>query len=577
MLWHIGNTTVRTPYRLQEALEALIASPLNGNLSGREQEQEFAIFLHETGIVEVGRIEQGLDASDVGRKWRVALSQLGFVTPQFTRDIPNGGLDPRLAEYAAGIEQLTGRQFEVTPNGARLARADTVAAQQECFLRSLVTYRIPSPLEDRYVGEPFSPLRYVLDVIFEITERNAEPSLSFEEFGLYVQTSSPADDAANVAQEILAYRAAREDARGNVRAFDRARYDVVANRLARQASTLDDYADLNFRYLKATGLFRNVGRGIGIAPNRFQLANFIRADRQEFADHRTYFQALWSGATLPTDDLATARAVVDDLAAQLTARNVQTTAPPPATPLPDIEAARHRFEERLLQLDEEEYAAEQANQVDEIAAWLQALETRSAVTLPDGTRITVPRGDGPVYLEWAVWRAFLAINSLAIPPWECRRFAVDQDFQPVHCAPGGGPDMVFEFDNAIIVVEVTLTSSSRQEAAEGEPVRRHVAQYTEGSAKPVYGLFLALQIDSNTAHTFSAGAWYLPDDRKISLNIVPMMLGDFRQFLLGCRDGLAEVPQKLRSLLLECRAAANQDAPQWKQSIRNLVADAIRN
>jgi len=31
MLWHIGNTTVRTPYRLQEALRVLLASPFNGN------------------------------------------------------------------------------------------------------------------------------------------------------------------------------------------------------------------------------------------------------------------------------------------------------------------------------------------------------------------------------------------------------------------------------------------------------------------------------------------------------------------------------------------------------------------
>ena len=41
MLWHIGNTTVRTPYRLREALRVLEGSPLNGNISGNAQENAF--------------------------------------------------------------------------------------------------------------------------------------------------------------------------------------------------------------------------------------------------------------------------------------------------------------------------------------------------------------------------------------------------------------------------------------------------------------------------------------------------------------------------------------------------------
>ena len=64
--------------------------------------------------------------------------------------------------------------------------------------------------------------------------------------------------------------------------------------------------------------------------------------------------------------------------------------------------------------------------------------------------------------------------------------------------------MSFIFEDAVVVVEVTLTSSSRQEAAEGEPVRRHVALYAEENTtgKDVYGLFIAPRVDTNTAHTF---------------------------------------------------------------------------
>jgi hypothetical protein len=118
---------------------------------------------------------------------------------------------------------------------------------------------------------------------------------------------------------------------------------------------------------------------------------------------------------------------------------------------------------------------------------------------------------------------------------------------------------------------VTLTASSRQEAAEGEPVRRHVAQYAEEAGKPVFGLFIAVQIDNNTAHTFRSGDWYLADDSKLSLDIVPLSLSDFHEFVASGKNRLTQLPGLLRQLLIECRAKANQDAPHWKRSITAIV------
>lgn len=572
MLWHIGNTTVRTPYRLQHALAALVGSPLNGNLSGREQEQAFAQFIHDEEIAEIARIERGEDASDVGRKWRVALSQLGFITPQLSKNLNANSMDEELVPLVEGFDGLTGRPFEITPNGFRLATSETIMGQQECFLRAIANYQIPSPLETRFKCERFSPLKLVLEVFHELQNRNADHLISFNEFALFVQTATPQAGIGNIVDRLLDYRARRVQAAGNVRAFDKPIYEEIAANVALKPGTLKDYVDLNLRYLKATGLFQNAGRGITTLANRAQLITLLRQtlDIQE-ADN-DYLVSLWRGAELPTDDLATARIVVNDLAAQLTARDIPTTPPPDGADLPDIQQARYVFEEQLFELDEIEYANAQAQQTDEIAGWMSALMAKNKATLDDGTVLSVPKGEAPAYLEWVVWRAFLAINSLVIPPWEARNFKIDQDFLPVHCAPGGRPDMVFEFEDSILVVEVTLTSSSRQEAAEGEPVRRHVAKFAEEADKQVFGLFIAIQIDSNTAHTFSAGAWYLQDDRKISLNIVPLMLEDFQSFFVAGRNTLDAMPEKLRNLLIECRAAANQDAPQWKASIRDIVA-----
>ena len=64
---------------------------------------------------------------------------------------------------------------------------------------------------------------------------------------------------------------------------------------------------------------------------------------------------------------------------------------------------------------------------------------------------------------------------------------------PIGCAPGNGPDLIFEFENYVLVAEVTLTDSSRQEAAEGEPVRRHVAELLKRLNKTEFRAFQASQ------------------------------------------------------------------------------------
>lgn len=574
MVWHIGNTTVRTPYRLREALIALQGTEFNGNLYGHENELALANMLHNSGIVDVQRIEeQGrADVSDVGRKWRSALSQLGFITHKVR--------DELLVAAAAQIPELSGRAFEITPNGYRLIRSEPVTAQQECFLRSLLAYRIPSPIEKRYRSAPFNPLKFVIDIILQLPE--AEAYLSYAEFTLFVQTSAPDDGIENVIQQIITYRQRRSENEGQLKAFYREelnaavlRQDPQVNptKIQTKAETIHTYTDLTFRYLKATGLFRNRGHGIVLNPGKIEVANIIHTMQEEQLSDIDYLVNLWNGASLPTDEPTTAAQVIVNLEQQIVSRGQTLIELPPGE---DVAIRRHILEERLLQLEEIEYYRNQANQTGEILQWIDILiEGRTAsATLPSGETIRVPRGEAPAYFEWIIWRAFLAINSLVNNPWDARRFQIDQDFLPVSTAPGNGPDMIFEFDDTIIVVEVTLTSSSRQEAAEGETVRRHVARYAESqgaTGKQVYGLFMAISIDSNTAHTFKTGDWYLPDDNKLDLHIVPMTLADFKKLFIYGESRLNVMPTVIQDVLLKCRAKANQDAPTWKRTISTII------
>jgi len=196
----------------------------------------------------------------------------------------------------------------------------------------------------------------------------------------------------------------------------------------------------------------------------------------------------------------------------------------------------------------------------------------------------IPSKEAPAYFEWAIWRAFLAINSLVNEPWECRNFEIYEgpqpyeSFLPVGCARSGSPDLVFEFENFALVVEVTLSSSSRQEAAEGEPVRRHVAkiadEYLE-KKKPVYGLFLALTVDTNTAETFRLAKWYRKDDSELSLKIVPLTLQQFANLFKAPSASGALDPALIEALLRDCLAEINSPAPAWKHSINQRVEKFI--
>lgn len=570
MIWHIGNTTVRTPYRLREALIALLDSGLNGNLA-QENESKFAKLLHDEEVLYLSRIDTGADFSDTGRKWRSALSQLGFITPQFTRRAESGKTDSKLLPYTIGIDGLSGKPYEITPLGHKLISSDVVAAQQECFLRSLFIYKIPSSIENRYKCKPFKPLCFVINILLELEKRELEPKISFVEFALYVQTNTEDDGVKKVVDSISNYRSERTSWEGEIRRYHKKLYTEISKASNIAYSTLSDYADLSFRYLKSTGLFKSSGRGIVISDTKRKIALLIANNEDVIADDHEYFSTLWNGAELPSDKPSLAKSIILDLKERVEDKEHPILSEEFDSPS-DMAILRHRLEKIIFEQEEEAFANSQKDDIENILGWLEVLETKKSVTLDDGTLIKFPKGEAPAYLEWILWRSFLAIDSLCNKPWNSRRFSIDQDFLPINCAPGGGADLIFEFDHTVIVVEVTLTTSSRQEAAEGEPVRRHIAKYVEEyNSKEVFGLFIALNIDSNTANTFRLGDWYLKDDSKLALDIVPLKLEDFRKILTSGKEKLSTLPEIIRTLIIECRAKANQDAPIWKSSIEQIV------
>jgi len=572
--WHIGNTTVRTPYRLRDALIALAHSEYHGNLVGKDRESGFARLLHEKEILKAERIDQNdsRDFSDLGRKWRSALAQLGFVIQHLTRGHQKG-IDPKYKAFIKEHPDFSGIPYELTPNGINLINANTIPAQQECFLRALVAYRIPSVFEARYKFEQFSPLRHILEILKNFENKKAEPVIKFWEMAI-LQLTNPENGYDNITNHILKYREERERS-DNKKRFDSEMRLKETGGNTTMARTLKDYADLNIRYLKATGLFQSSGKGITISQGKRILVEKFLEDEFAVYDDNTYIKEIWTGATLPTDNRETAQTIIKVLVDNIKEFGEEISFPKLEDKTPqELSNIRHDIEGQLGRIKENEFANKQIENWEEILCYMFALENpRKKIPFND-EMISIPAGEAPAYFEWVLWRAFLAINSLTNKPWEARRFKIDQDFLPIAPTPGRGPDLIFEFEDYVLVVEVTLTSSSRQEAAEGEPVRRHVAEIAEqheNTGKRVYGLFIALNIDSNTAETFKSGNWYKPDDSKLSLQIIPIRLDDFSKlFETGFKAGKL-TPNKIRELITECRALSNYDAPEWKSQINNQV------
>ena len=122
-----------------------------------------------------------------------------------------------------------------------------------------------------------------------------------------------------------------------------------------------------------------------------------------------------------------------------------------------------------------------------------------------------------------------------------------------------------------------MSASSRQEAMEGEPVRRHVSDAVLKYNKPVYGMFIAIKIDTNTAETFRHGIWYTRGDLKQRLDIVPLTLAQYREYFMAMFRTDNVNPEKLRELILMCESRRDiLNAPEWKKYISTAINEKIK-
>ena len=550
-MWCLGNTSVRSALRLREGLIALKNSGKEGQIRGKEGDQNFRDLLGNSQVVNLGND----DSFSVGRKWRSAMEKMGFINITLKGD-------------EKSFQDNIGKPDYVSKNGQRLIDAgDDIRGQNECFLRSLCAYYID------YEGI-CSPFIFTLKILNSLLEKFGDSKISMHEMALIVQCSDPKSNTDEVVNSIVRFREKRKEA-DSKKKFDREYYHLKAKELNKKESTFRDYADTNFRYLKATGVISSSGRGIAIVPEKLSIVKKIIQTEDVPNNNYERYKKLCLGSKLPTDNIELAVNYYNDLKTLLLERGDSfNTSEIDNKDIEQINIEIRKLEDRLFQYKQIDFAKEQKFKTKEISSYMEILLKPSSKTvkkiLDEETEIEIPAGERPVYFEWIIWRAFLAMYSVK-DPWKGARFKMDPaDFKPVSHAPGGKADFFIELENTILVVEVTLRTSTNQEAYEGEPVRRHVAVAKEeykNSNKKVFGLFIAISIDTNTANTFRLGEWYTKDDVKLELDIVPLTLNEFKLIFDAVIDNPSRMLLYFEEFLEKCRADSKLEAPKWKKKI----------
>lgn len=192
--WNLGNTTVRNPSRIREGLKILQKYFL-GKDWNESQQASFYEKLVDENIMEAqgDKLPSPKTRGINGRKWVAAPNQLGFCKA-----------------WSKG-------PVELTDAGLNLIASSDLRNQEEVFLRQLLKYQLPSPIENgsEYSGFEIMPFRFMLHVLLELDKRGFN-GFTKEEIALFVVTKVRNREVNKAVDQIGEYRKKRDALKGGV-------------------------------------------------------------------------------------------------------------------------------------------------------------------------------------------------------------------------------------------------------------------------------------------------------------------------------------------------------------------------
>lgn len=545
MIWHLNNTTVRNPGRY---LEALRAYEDYGSVEGlfKRGNTEAQKELYNL-ILDAGLINSDVRNSDWnGRKWRLGFYRLGLIS------------------YKNVSKENQGK---ITKTGMALLNAANDAELEDIYLRIIYNLEIR---EEAFKENPFRPITLILNVVKLLRDSGHKESINQKEFVISIQDYRPELNAKDYFNEIIQFRKDVTLNKGKLKDFYEKSFKKVLKRNHMPPNfdtTTKDYPDVTFRLLKLSGLFRTEGSKLILNSQYNKLLDILCTDDSVSESTDDYYSKLGNLPELPID-------ANRDILESIVINNFKTLDLKPSS-IENLNNEELRYlrinqDDKIRKENEKIFAFKQRNKVNVITSWFECLINKKSIDeFIDGEYISFKNDERPQYLEWIVWRAFLAINNLSNQPYESRKFPLDSELKPTSHAPSRGPDLLMEFDEFTLVIEVTWTASARQVAAEGEPVIRHVAQVAANTEKPTYCLFIAPEIDINTVQYYRVNdTYFLENNYEQVANIVPISLEEFINFFINIPKAKKDSIDKIHSILEECtQNKKTLKSIEWKEFI----------
>ena len=424
--------------------------------------------------------------------------------------------------------------IQLTPAGEELVNT---GRKEEIFLRQLLKFQVPSPYHKPSENSAKFWVKPYLELLRLVRHFG---SLKFDElmiFGLQLVDFREFD---TIVKKINQFRIAKARNEGNYKKF-RAEYinrelkeiyrsDItsgntrtrqtkvssIENFLNTKSSNMRDYADACIRYLRATAIVNisQLGKSISIIPEKIQEVDYFlqNTDRAPcFIDNEDQYVSYLGNSKLPalfTDNR------------ELLEQRIRTE-----FPQVQISASATLMELKDIFVDELEKRKNQliTDQVTKIKDYRQYEEISSTFD----QIIAKSLYDSPLMLEWNTWRAMTMLDGGKIKA----NLKFDDFGNPMSTAQGNMADIVCDYKDFGLTVEVTMQSGQKQYETEGEPVTRHLAKFKREIEKPAYCLFIAPNInDSCKAHFYAL--------HKINIQfyggtstIVPLPLSVFRKMV----------------------------------------------
>lgn len=504
------TTSPRTPSKMIPEIE-LLSSHFSGQAWTSETQRAFMALLKEEEFFNgEGAKDPAFSARD---RINRAPKSLGFVT-----------LSPTINLTPAGLELVSTKRKE------------------EVFLRQLLKFQVPSPYHKPSDKSADFWVKPYLE-LFRLTRRLGW--LKFDEimfFGLQLVDYRQFDV---VVSKIEKFRIAKAQNQGSYKKF-RAEYlnselqqiysaDIASGNtktrqtddasvgkfLKTKASNMRDYADACVRYLRATGLVNisHIGKSISIVPEKEQEVDFFlqNTDREPcFISDEAQYVAYLGNAGIPTllsdnRDLLEQKILAEfphiELADKLTLSDLK-----------DIFAQELENRKEKI-LAEQITAIKNYRLFDDINTIFDQISDNSLY-------------DNPLMLEWNTWRAMTMLDGGVIKA----NLKFDDFGNPMSTAQGNMADIICDYSDFGLTVEVTMQGGQRQYETEGEPVTRHLAKVKRETNKPAYCLFIAPNInDACIAHFYALHKMNISFYGGTS-TIVPLPLSVFRKMLEDSRN-----------------------------------------